>query len=460
MLHVYIYYIFEYMNLKIIFPMLLKSKEIPTYFAALTCYISILGFAYVLGYASPTQGQLIQEKIVSEETFSIFASISTLGSCLGIAGTFFGVQYKFNSNVIVMLSCLIGGIGWLIIANANSAMVIISGMFFVGVFGGCATVFSKLYISEISLSSQRRVLGGIGGFCFRTGILVVYALGIYLPFRWLAVVGLFIIFIFALSLSINPKSPEWYVSQGLDEQAKETLFYLHGEDFDADSESQNIRNNLANKQFTWIDSFNALRKWKVVKPILLMVACTWFKVFGGHEAMVSFSSHILQNQQGMKPELASLFYPIFLTAGAIFSMIILKYFKLKWQIIVGNIFQTLSHLSMAIYYFISDNYLHCMRESSLICQTISFWPILNIGLNAFAFSMGWGLIYFSLIAILYVSYKEIAIPITSLICNASIFIVINVFYILMNTIGGFGTFLCLAMVNLTSVFFVYFSLNI
>ena len=435
-------------------------KEIPTYFAALTSYISILGRVFSIGYPSPTQKQLIQEKIISEETLSIFASISMLGSCLSIVGTFFVLQYKINSNVIMMISCLIGGIGWLIIANANSAMVIISGLCLAGVFGGCVTVFSKMYISEISLSSQRRVLGGISGFCFRIGILLVYALGIYLPFRWLAVVGLFIIFIFALSLSFNPKSPEWYVSQGLDEQAKKTLLYLHGEDFDADSELQNIQNNLADKQFTWIDSLNPLRKWKVLKPILLMVALSCFKEFGGHEAMVSFSSHILQNQQGMKPEVASLFYPIFLTAGAIVSIIILKYFKLKWQIIVGNILQTLSHLSMAIYYFISDNYLHCTHESSLICQSISFWPILNIGLYAFAYSFGWGLTYYSLLAILYVSYKEIAIPITSLTVTVSMFIVINVFYLLLSTIGGFGTFLCLAMVNLTSIFFVYFSLNI
>ena len=440
--------------------MLLKNKEIPTYFAALTSYISILGMAFILGYASPTQMQLIQEKIISEEKLSVFASINMLGFFLGIAGTFFGVQYKINSNVIVMISCLIGGIGWLIIANANSAMVIISGMCLVGVFGGCAGVFSKMYISEISLSSQRRVLGGIGGFCLRIGILLVYALGIFLPFRWLAVVGIFIIFIFALSLSFNPKSPEWYVSQGLDEQAKKTLLYLHGEDFDADSELQNIQNNLADKQFTWIDSLNALRKWKIVKPILLMVVFGCFKAFGGHAAMVSFSSHILQNQQGMKPEVASLFYPIFLTAGAIVSIIILKYFKLKWQIIVGNIFQALSLLSMAIYYYISDNYLHCTHESSVICQSISFWPILNIALYAFTFSFGWGLTYFSLLAILIVSYKEIAIPITSLTVNISVSIVINVFYILLSTIGGFGTFLCLAMVNLISVFFVYFSLNI
>ncbi|KAI6658364.1 hypothetical protein LOD99_11053 [Oopsacas minuta] len=48
----------------------------------------------------------------------------------------------------------------------------------------------------------------------------------------------------------------------------------------------------------------------------------WFAVFGlfqlgGHEAMVAFSSHILENQQAMDPKVASLFYPIFLIIGAI-----------------------------------------------------------------------------------------------------------------------------------------------
>ena len=283
---------------------------------------------------------------------------------LGLILMLFCLQCQINSNVLVILTSVVGASGWLMIISANSASVLISGVFLVGLSSGFSGFFAQLYIGEISLSSQRKVLGGITGFCFRISILFVYASGIWLSFRWLAVLGLSILLLLVFLISINPLSPEWYVSQGLEERAKQTLFYLHGKDVDADAELLNIRNDVSNKQFTWIDSIKALRNWKVLKPILLMTAFAFFKEFGGHEAMVSFSSHILENQQGMDPKVASLFYPIFLTAGAIVSMIIFRFCKLKWLIIAGNVLQTLSHLSMSIYYFVSDKYFHCTDESS------------------------------------------------------------------------------------------------
>ena len=43
----------------------------------------------------------------------------------------------------------------------------------------------------------------------------------------------------------------------------------------------------------------------------------FLKEFGGHEAMVAYSSHILTSQQAMDPKVASLFYPICFIVGAI-----------------------------------------------------------------------------------------------------------------------------------------------
>ena len=437
----------------------MKLTEITTYFAVFTGYVGVIGIVFILGFSSPTQKQLIQEHIVSKSTISIFASVSHVGRFLGNFVMLSCYQLKINSNTAVLVSSVIGGIGWLMVIIASSSIMAILGASLVGVYTGITIFFIQTYIGEITLSSQRRVASGGIGFCFRISLFCVYALGIWLSFRWLAAVGLLFICIFCLLLTIIPKSPEWYVSQGVDERAKHTLFYLHGKDFDADSELQNIRNNIADNKFTWTDSINALKNWKVLKPIILISVFTCCKEFGGHEAMVSFSSHILENQQRMDARLASLFYPTFLTAGAVVSLIILNSCKLKWQIILGALLQAFSHLSMAVYYFVSENHLHCLKEYSQICQTISFWPIFNIALYAFGFSLGWGLTFFSLIGILIVSYRGISLLLTSAATNISMFTIINMFYYLLNTIGGFSTFLCLASVNLISIVFVYFSLH-
>ena len=66
-----------------------------------------------------------------------------------------------------------------------------------------------------------------------------------------------------------------------------------------------------------------------------MIGIAFLKEFGGHEGMVSFSSHILENQQAMDPKVASLFYPICLIIGAIVYFSIQNHLKLKWILIIA-----------------------------------------------------------------------------------------------------------------------------
>ena len=75
----------------------------------------------------------------------------------------------------------------------------------------------------------------------------------------------------------TPRYPDLYsqtcvsvLPPGRDEKAKSTFIYLHGRDFDADSEIEKIRDTLSNN-ISWIESIRALKEWNVLKPILIMV---------------------------------------------------------------------------------------------------------------------------------------------------------------------------------------------
>ena len=128
----------------------------------------------------------------------------------------------------------------------------------------------------------------------------------------------------------TPHSPVWFVRQGLHTRAVDTLLYLHGDDFDANTEIQNISNtNNASAQPSLRASLIALKDLTVLKPILIVTFYGILEEFGGHPAMVSLSSHILETQQGMNPKLAAIFYPIFLILGATLSMCLVGKLKLK-----------------------------------------------------------------------------------------------------------------------------------
>ena len=438
----------------------MKYQEVATYFAVFSSYIGAFSLIFIIGFPSPTQKQLICENILDYHTLPIFASISHLTRILGLIAAPLLVQSNINLNTLVTISCLIGGMGYLLIIVSNSALFLIIGVAFVGFYTGIVAIFMFTYIAEVTLDTQRRVFSGGIGFCVRIGLFIAYFAGIWLSFRWLAVVGLIQISLFCILLQLNPLSPVWYVRQGFDDRARTILLYLHGDDFDADTEIQKIKSETLSNQISWIESFKALKDWKVLKPILLMGVIGSLKELGGHEAMVSFSSHILESQQAMDPKVASLFYPICLIAGAIVSISILNYCKLKWLIIFASVFQAISHISMVLFYLISQNYLHCTTQYSHICHTISFWPIFNIALFAFSFALGWGVVYFTLIGIIFTVHRELSVAITDIIANFSSYIVVMVFFFLLHSIGGFATFLIFASVYFVAIGFVYFLMNI
>ena len=275
---------------------IMNLEQTSAYFAVISCYIGSLTFGFILGFPSPTQKELIDEDILTYQTLPIFASISHLTKIIGFMTAPILVQFGFNLKTLAILSCILGVTGYMSVILANSAVYVIAGLGIVGLYSGIIGIFLMTYIPEVSLDNQRKIMSGGHGFCMRIGLLLAYFIGIWLPFRWLAVFGLSLTCVFCCLLMINPNSPVWYVQQSLDEEAKSTLLFLHGRDFDADSEIQKIKGNTLSNNISWIESIKALKEWKVLKPILILVGIAFLKEFGGHEALVAYSSHILTSQ--------------------------------------------------------------------------------------------------------------------------------------------------------------------
>ena len=440
----------------------MKLREIPTYYSVATCYIGIFSIVFILGYPSPTQKQLIDEGLLDYNSLPIFASIKNLTKTLGLLIVPILIQCNISMYIQIRIGCVIGMIGWMCILLAKSASLMILGAGLLGFYTGVFAIFTFTYVPEICLDSQVKVLSGGYGFCIRIALFVTYLIGIWLTYDWMAIVGLAMIFTFCLLLLFSPISPSWYVRHNMINRAKDTLEYLHGKDIDADSEIKKIQDKLPIQQDTILDKLKYFMDWKVNKLILVMSGLGFLKEFGGHEAMVSLSSHILENQSAMNPKVASLFYPIFLIIGAIVSLSILNCCKLKFQSMLAASLQALAHLSMAVFYLVSENTFHCqeMNHQTLSCQLLSIWPIVNVSLYSFSFAVGWGLIYYSLMGILFPTHREWSSAVTDTFANLSAYFVILTFYYLLHSIGGFWTFLLFSLEHVVTVLYVYFAINV
>ena len=434
--------------------------HIGTCFAVLPCYIGGLAATFILGFPSPTQKELLQENLLDQHTLPVFAAISHFTRVLGVILTTILVQFGYNLKIITVVCYISGVTGYLLIIIANSATCLITGVALIGFYTGSIVLYINTYMAEITLDHQRQLLSGAIGFCARIALFITYFTGIWLGFRWLAVLGLVITCMYCILVIVNPISPVWYIQHGMDERAKSTLRYLHGRDFDTNSEVEKIKGNTLSMSGRWIEGIRALKHWNVAKTILFMVGIAFLKEFGGHEAMIAFSSHVLENQQAIDPKVASLFYPICLIVGAIVFFPTQKFCKLKWIMIIASIFQAISHLSMAIYYLVSEHFLYCNTEYSRLCHTLSFWPILNIAIYAFSFGFGWGLVYYALIGVVITVHRELFTAICSVITNITSFIVVILLYYLLTSIGGFETFLLFSVNYIIAIVYIYFFMNI
>ena len=430
---------------------MVEVGELATYFSVIPCYIGAFSIMFLTGYPSPTQKQLVQENILDYYSLPIFASIIYITRIVGLISLPCIMQTNISTNVIAFVNCIIGAIGWILILMAESPYTLISGVGIAGISNGVLIVFINSYVAEISLDSQRRVLSGGLGFGMRIGLFLVYSFGIWLSFRWLAVAGLCLVILFACLMLFVPHSPVWFVRQGLDARAVDTLLYLHGDNFDANTEIQKITNAIASAPMSLRANLNALKDLKVLKPILLVTVVGMFEELGGHPAMMSFSSHILESQQGIDPKLAAIFYPVFLIFGSIVSIGILNRCRLKWLLIVTSSIQALSHFSMAIYYLVSAHFINCSNLTPQLCHLLSCWPIFNLAIYGFCFSLGFGAVLYSLMGIMYTSYKEMSVAITEIILNSVSFLVVFIFYFLLHLIGGFWTFLIFSVIHVISI---------
>ena len=115
---------------------------------------------------------------------------------------------------------------------------------------------------------------------------------------------------------------------------------------------------------------------------------------------------------------------------------------------------------MAIYYLVSEHYLHCNTEYTKLCHSLAFWPILNIAIYAFSFGFGWGLVYFALVGIVFTVHREISTAICSVISDLTSYIAVMLLYYLLTNIGGFATFLFFAVNYFIAIVYISVFMNI
>uniref|UniRef100_A0A673N0A8 Solute carrier family 2, facilitated glucose transporter member 8 n=1 Tax=Sinocyclocheilus rhinocerous TaxID=307959 RepID=A0A673N0A8_9TELE len=247
------------------------SVSVRLFLAVFSAVLGNFTFGFALVFPSPVIPQLqkgddprLQMDI---HQISWFGSIFTLGAALGGISAMV-LNDRVGRKISIMLSGVPSAVGLLVMGAAQNFWMLLWGRFLTGIAGGITAGSIPVYVSEISHPSVRGALGSCPQITAVFGSLALYALGLVLPWRWLAVAGEIPIVIMMILLCFMPTSPRYYVMKGNRAKAVKSLEWLRGPNSDYLTEFNKIERSI-NSQVK--GTLRDLKTPLYYKPILISV---------------------------------------------------------------------------------------------------------------------------------------------------------------------------------------------
>ena len=228
-----------------------------------------------------------------------------------------------------------------------------------GVGIGVASISTPMYIAEITPASQRgrlvsvnqiAIVGGIAATSFVNYFIAAHgdqAWNIATGWRWMFATGIVPAIAFFLLLLRIPESPRWLIEAKRDDEARDILAKVSGNEF-ADAEVASIRESLAGEKGTWGELFSA----RLRLPLLLGIALAILQQVTGINVFLYFGATIFKTMSQSTGVDAGLLQQIVINgAGVLFTLIAIASVD-KWGrkplMIVGSIGMGVSLLAMGV----------------------------------------------------------------------------------------------------------------
>ena len=418
-----------------------------------------LQLGYGLGFTSPTLNELLKLNLLDDVTYPIFTSIFIGGLAIG---SFLSIPCSkyIGRKLTVVSSSLITTLGLLLIAGASNSVYLIAGRFLQGVGVGFSTTVLAVYLCEISPPPVRGLLSSFEGVYQVIGALIVYVFGIFLSFRWLAIVGIVVTLFNALTILFVPSSVTWLYSRGLERRAKNILISLGRSEEEVEEECSSIKLALQAKKEAKLSIFSSLKvvfkKYRLKALGVGLLSVIAF-INTGTDIIYPYTSSFLEGSEIINSNLVALGVPLFGLLGAVFMIFLVEHFGRKPLLMISAVIVTLSLSSVSCFFLLDQYVFGCSNQENdtSVCNWVVFWPALSLACYNFGFQIGWGsIIYIFVGEIFPIRIKELGSGISMFVLNVYSIILLLVFSYLVIAIGNGYTFLILVLANFMSCIFI------
>ncbi|XP_059203856.1 solute carrier family 2, facilitated glucose transporter member 6 [Centropristis striata] len=273
------------------------------YLAVFAAVLGNFNFGYSLVYSSPVLPKLKSpdadpELRMGTEEAAWFGSIYTLGAATGGLGAML-LNDMVGRKLSIMMSAVPSTIGYMLMGGAFNLWMLYVGRFLTGLAGGMTAASIPVYISEISHRAVRGALGSCPQITAVFGALALYAMGLVVPWRWLAVAGEVPAVLMVLLLVFMPSSPRRLLALGKEQQAEKALRWLRGNHCNIHNELNDIKHSINTQgKVTWSQLATPI----YYRPIMISVVMRFLQQMTGITPILVYLEPIFsQSKVSLEP---------------------------------------------------------------------------------------------------------------------------------------------------------------
>ncbi|XP_076607669.1 solute carrier family 2, facilitated glucose transporter member 6 [Chaetodon auriga] len=252
------------------------------YLAVFSAVLGNFNFGYSMVYSSPVLSKFRSPDTdprlrMDTEQAAWFGSIYTLGAAAGGLGAML-LNDMIGRKLSIMMSGVPSTIGYMLLGGAVDLWMLHVGRFLTGFAGGMTAASIPVYISEISHKEVRGGLGSCPQITAVFGALTLYALGLVVDWRWLAVAGELPAVLMVVLLVFMPRSPRRLLSLGRQQEAEKALRWLRGKHYDTHAELLTIQHSINTQgRVTWSQLATPI----FYRPIIISVVMRFLQQMTG-----------------------------------------------------------------------------------------------------------------------------------------------------------------------------------